>query len=136
MFYIDTNIFLELELKDAKWKECRDFLEKVSRNEVEALISSFHIYSVVLRIETETELPLRIKKFVNSVSNFLGLSIYEPKLNDWLNAIEIMQKENLDFDDSMVVSCMRANRIKRLVSFDTDFDEIKEIERIEPKDVK
>lgn len=136
MFYIDTNIFLELELKDEKWKECRDFFEKVSKNEVEALISSFHVYSVILRIETETELPSRIKKFVNSISKFLGLSIYEPKLNDWLNVIEIMQKENLDFDDSMVVSCMRANKIKKLVSFDQDFDKIREIERIEPKDVR
>lgn len=52
-----------------------------------------------------------------------------------LKSIDIMGKYNLDFDDALVVSSMIANKIKKLVSFDKHFDVVREIERIEPKDV-
>jgi predicted nucleic acid-binding protein len=49
-----------------------------------------------------------------------------------------MKSYNLDFDDAVVVSIMASNKISRLVSFDKDFDRVKDealVNRIEPKDV-
>lgn len=43
-----------------------------------------------------------------------------------------MRKYNIDFDDALVVSSMAEAKIKKLISFDKDFDKIKEIERLEP----
>jgi predicted nucleic acid-binding protein len=61
--------------------------------------------------------------------------ILNPDLMTILKSIDIMGKYNLDFDDALVVSSMIANKIKKLVSFDKHFDVVREIERIEPKDV-
>jgi len=46
-----------------------------------------------------------------------------------------MKGENLDFDDALVISCMKANNIRDLISFDRHFDKVKGIRRIEPGDV-
>jgi len=42
------------------------------------------------------------------------------------------KRRKLDFDDSLVVSCMQNNGIKKIVSLDKHFDKVKVIERIKP----
>lgn len=48
------------------------------------------------------------------------------------DATEAMEKNELDFDDSLVVSCMKNNGIKKIVSLDKHFDKVKGVERIRP----
>lgn len=43
-----------------------------------------------------------------------------------------MVRRKLNYDDSYVVSSMKTNDIKTLVSFDRHFDKQSEIERLEP----
>lgn len=135
MFFVDTNIFLEVEFKDTRWKESYDFLTKVAKGELEAITSDFAIFSIILEIETKVKSVDRIGKFVKSLAEYLGLSIFYPTENELLAALDFMKKYNLDFDDALVVACMVSNKIKKMVSFDSDFDKVKEIERVEPKDI-
>lgn len=43
-----------------------------------------------------------------------------------------MKKYKLDFDDALVISCMKENNIKSLVTYDNHFIKIKEINLIKP----
>ncbi len=66
--------------------------------------------------------------FINS----LNLRILRPTLKAIYDTMEFMKKYKLDFDDSLVISCMLENNIKHLVSYDKHFDKVKEIEIIRP----
>lgn len=134
-YFIDTNIFLEVEFKDSKWIECKDLLLKIENSEIEALTSDFIIYSGILEIQSKASSIARIRNFITGISKLSGLIIYQAVFNDLLIAANLMEKNNLDFDDALVVASMKANKIKGLISFDRDFDKVKEISRIEPKDV-
>lgn len=136
MFFIDTNIFLELEFQDIKWKDCDKFLRNVDKGKIEGIISNFILDSVILEIEAKTKSLVKISKFISNIFEYTGLNIYTPRKIDYKNSLVLMKKYNLDFDDALVVACMVSNKIKKLVSFDSHFDKVKEIERIEPKDVK
>lgn len=132
--FVDANIFLEISLKDKRSEECKSFLLK-SRKEINIVTSDFIIYSCVLRSQTK-EKPLEgVRGFFNFISEFYEMEILRPSLTVMMKSKEFMKKYSLDFDDALVVACMIENKIKQLVSFDEDFDKVKEIERLEPKDV-
>jgi len=135
MYIIDASIFLEVELKQERNEECKQFLSKVTRGEIKAIISDFAIDSIILIIERHRGNWKEIKKFLESLSLFSGLSIYKVTLIDKIKATEHMKNLGLDFDDSVVLQSAFSNNIKEIVSFDKDFDGIKEIRRLEPGDV-
>ena len=58
------------------------------------------------------------------------LKIIRASFDDFYCAIEIMKTTNLDFDDSLIVACMKNYGIKELASLDKHFDKVKGIERI------
>lgn len=132
MFFIDANIFLELELEDKKWKESDAFLRKLAKNEFSAIISDFHVYSIILVMEAKTKSARELARFISAIQGFDSLYVYYPTNDDLMSATKIMERYRLTFDDALIVACMAANNIKRLVSFDADFDKVKEIERLEP----
>lgn len=132
--FVDTNIFLELQFEDSRWRECLEFLKKVETGEIFAFTSDFVVYSSVLEISSKKpkKKELNIETFLTAISTMQGLSILRPTIDEMSNAVASMAKRKLDFDDSLVVSAMVANNITTLVSFDRHFDGIKEIKRVEP----
>ena len=45
LLLIDTNIFLELYLGQGKAEDCERFLEKVSKDEIEAVVTKFTVHA-------------------------------------------------------------------------------------------
>ena len=99
-------------------------------NNSQAVTSDFIIYTCVIQIKNKLKSTSAIKNALIFFSNFQGLKIVRPSLNDVYNAVELMESSRLDFDDSLVVSAMKSNNVKELASLDRDFDRIKGIERI------
>ncbi len=132
MFFIDANIFLEVELGDNRSEECKKFLTKVLEKKINAYTSDFLLYTSILQIETKLKSREKMEDFIVFISNLENLEIIRPNLDTIKVATDIAKKYNMTFDDGLIVACMRANDIKKLVSLDTDFDDVKEIERIEP----
>ena len=136
-FFIDTNIFLELLFQDARWEECRGFLKKVETRELNASTSDFVVYSAVLEIaaKSKRKSEVKVETFLESLASLAGLSLIRPTMKEMKDATEFMGNRKLDFDDSYVVSCMIANKMKSLVSFDRHFDKLNEVKRIEPIEI-
>ena len=67
---------------------------------------------------------------VKSNVNFTSLNILRLDFNEIYNGINIIDEYNLDFDDSLVVACMRTYGIEKLASLDRHFDKVKNIKRI------
>lgn len=53
-------------------------------------------------------------------------------MKDRFNALFLISKYNLDYEDAMVLQSAILTRSKEIVSFDKHFDKVKEIKRIEP----
>jgi predicted nucleic acid-binding protein len=132
--FIDTNIFLELEFQDSRWQECKQLLEKVESGEIKAATSDFIVYSSILEIESKegSRAQAKIVTFLTVLSSLKGLSILRPAAIEMTDAARFMNRRKLDYDDSYVVSSMKSDDIKTLVSFDRHFDKQTEIQRLEP----
>ncbi|MDI6721208.1 MAG: type II toxin-antitoxin system VapC family toxin [Candidatus Aenigmarchaeota archaeon] len=132
--FIDANIFLELALEDKRSGECEEFFSRLWKKLIEGMTSDFVIYTCLIQIENKSNIK-DMKNFLIFADNMEGLTIHSPTYQTVYAAFDIMENHKLDFDDALVVAVMRALSIKELVSFDSHFDRIREIKRIEPKDI-
>jgi predicted nucleic acid-binding protein len=135
--FIDTNILLELEFQDERWLECRDLLKKIETGEIKASTSDFVVYGSILEIESKErgKSAAKISTFLTALSSLKGLSVFRPTVTEMIDASETMKRRKLDFDDSYIVSSMKAEDVRTLVSFDRHFDKQSEIERLEPNQI-
>ena len=128
--FIDANIFLEYLLKDKKWVEAGKFLGRISEGEV-GMTSDFIVYSILLRISHEKKVQL-MKDFTMTLASMKGLRIARFSPQILFNAVSLMEKNRLDFDDSLQVAFMQSLGIQQIVSLDRDFERVPGIKRIEP----
>ncbi|OGI15662.1 hypothetical protein A3K63_04490 [Candidatus Micrarchaeota archaeon RBG_16_49_10] len=132
--FVDVNIFVELFLEQEKQKECFDFFELINKNKLKAYTSDFIIFGSSLILERSGKKPSEIKKFLEDVFNIKGLTVYDLTPSDMINATKNMKNYNLSLEDAFSLQGALENKIKDFVSFDRDFDKVKIIKRVEPKD--
>ena len=128
--FIDANIFLEIFLKDSKSEECKAFLKSLQEKNMQALTTDFIMYSCILQVQSKLKDTGSIKNAVIFFNNCFNLKIIMPTIDDIFDAVEAIEKEKLDFDDSLVVACMKSNGITELASLDRHFDKVRGIKRI------
>lgn len=121
MYLIDTNIFLEILLKQDKSEACKTFLDK---NKDAINISDFTLHSigVILFRQNEEQIFLKFISDILPKSNLLTL----PKKN-YEEIINIKSEIGLDFDDSyQYIVCKHYNL--KFITMDQDFKKVKNIE--------
>lgn len=121
MYLIDTNIFLEILLKQDKSDSCKTFLDK---NIGSINISDFTLHSigVILFRQNEEQSFLKFISDTLPKTNLLSL----PK-NKYDEVIIIKNKIGLDFDDSYQYNICKQFDLK-FVTMDKDFKKVKDIE--------
>lgn len=125
--FIDANIFLTVFLDDEKAEECGAFLSSLQRQGTKAVTTDFILYSCIIAVQRnlkDTKFVKDVIVFFNSITN---LAILRPSMKDFYGAVEVMGESRLDFDDALVVACIRNYGIPELVSLDKDFDRVKDI---------
>jgi len=128
---IDANILLEIFLKDQKSEQCKSFLRSLKDKGIEPFITDFLIYACLLIIQSDVKDPKSLQNFLIFI-NDNDFRVIRPSLEICYHATEIMKETGLDFDDGLIVACMKKYGIKELVSFDKHFDKVKDIKRIVP----
>ncbi|NHI94349.1 MAG: PIN domain-containing protein [Candidatus Lokiarchaeota archaeon] len=136
MYFIDANILLEVMLDQQNSVECIECLKNLEKGKFYGYINDFLLYSICLTIIYKTDDLDLVKKFLKIIKSFNNLVIYYPSISDLTQAISFMNTYKLDFDDSLVLSCMKSLKIKNIISFDKHFDNISQINRIEPSFLK
>jgi len=134
LYFIDANIFLEIELEDEKKEECKKFFQRIIDGKEKSLTSDFILYSILLELIKKSTIK-RAKEFLIFLEEIKNIEIFHPSSEIISQALDTMKRYGVDFDDALVVSIMAEAKIRKLVSFDKDFDKIKEIERIEPNQI-
>ncbi|NHV98706.1 MAG: type II toxin-antitoxin system VapC family toxin [Thaumarchaeota archaeon] len=130
MYLVDTNIFLEVMLSQARSKECEVFLKSVKEGVSKAFVTDFSIYSVMIIMSSLSKTD-ELRVFLSSLSAYKGLAIHRNGLKDLLRAIGIMMEKRLDLDDAIQYSAAVSLGVKAIVSFDKHFDGL-EVPRAEP----
>lgn len=133
--FIDSNIFLEVELAQEHGEASRKFLKMVQKGEVRAYTTDFHLDNVVIVMENYGKSWRDIAVFLASLLHYRGLIIYPLLIYDKIKATEIMKEEGLDFDDSLAAYVVKKLNLKVVVSYDSDFDGVSWLERKVPEDL-
>jgi predicted nucleic acid-binding protein len=123
-----------VQLGQSRSQECKDFINKVDAG-LQAYTSDFIIDSIVIIMENRNVQTSKILRFLLALTSSKGLSIYNHTFTDRILAANTMLKSGLTFDDSMVMIAVKALKAKSVVSFDSHFDDLKGIKRVEPKDL-
>ncbi len=129
-YLIDANIFLEAQLEEGKSEVCRGFLAEVRDGSIEGVLTMFHADTVAVMMENKG-FQDKISGFMLSLYMYKGLDVFTLELSGKAEAM--MSDNGLSFDDSIAVQTMEELEIEKIVSYDDDFDGVRE--RITPREV-
>jgi predicted nucleic acid-binding protein len=135
LLYVDSSVFIYPVIYDEaavmEAKSCKSFLLKIAFKEVDAYTSLITWDEVawavrkVLGVEASLSQARKLLKFPNL--KFLGV-----RKTTISKAQEIMERYGLKPRDAIHAATAMENRITIIVSYDKDFDRIRELKRVEP----
>lgn len=133
MYFIDANIFLELQLNQQRADQCDAFLRKIQKGMIKAVTTDFHLDTIILIMEKYGKSPADLRLFISSLIGFSGLEIHFLSVADRLKAIKHMEEFKLEYDDALAYQAMKKLNISSIVSYDKHFDSLSNITRQEPQ---
>jgi uncharacterized protein len=132
--FLDTNVFLLAVGKDSPQRQaCLDVLDAASRGDLEAVTSS-EVLQEILHVRARRGSLDEALQLASEASQLVAETL-PVRGDDVLSACTTLAKHaKIDVRDAIHVAVMKAGRIHTIISTDTDFDAIREIRRIDPKD--
>ena len=134
--FIDTGILLRYFTRDneQKAKQVLNLLLRVERGEEKVITSSLVIFETVFTLQSFYKVPRpRIKELVTSIISLRGLQL--PGKNIYYHAFDLYISKNISFANAYNAAYMLAEQIPSIYSWDTDFDKIEGIIRVEHEKV-
>lgn len=131
--FLDTNILLRYFTRDDEQKAQRalDLLIRVERGEEKIITSSLVIFETVFTLQRFYKVPRqRIKELILSIISLRGLHL--PGKNVYYQAFDLYVAHNISFADAYNAAYMLSEEISNIYTWDTDFDRIDGIVRLEP----
>lgn len=137
MEFVDTNVFIRFLTGDdpAKAQQCKELFERANRGEVELTTSESVIAEIVFilsskRLYNQSRSDIRARLY--PIISIQGLKLAHRRM--YLRALDIYEKNNLDFEDALTVAQMERQELTELYSYDGDFDKVQgaDITRLEP----
>jgi predicted nucleic acid-binding protein len=132
--FLDTNILLRYFTRDDEQKAQRalDLLIRVERGEEKIITSSLVIFETVFTLQCFYKVPRqRIKELILSIISLRGLHL--PGKNVYYQAFDLYVAHNISFADAYNAAYMLSEEISNIYTWDTDFDRIDGIVRLEPE---
>ncbi len=121
MFLVDTNIFLEILLKQHKKESCKKFLDG---NIGSLNITDFSLHSIGVVLFRYNKKDV-FQKFIEDIIQ--NLKILSSPIELYRKIISDSKSLNLDFDDVYQYNTAGYYGLK-LVTMDKDFERIKDVE--------
>ena len=133
MYLVDTNIFLEVLLSQAKKEECEKFLDQFKKGKKLGIMTDFTVHSIIVAMYSYERLE-GLKVFLSSLTGYKGLRIYPTDLTNEIKATELATQNKLDMDDTIQYAIALDTNVEAIVSFDKHFNNLK-IPRKEPHQI-
>lgn len=120
MYFIDTNIFLELILNQSQAGPCRELFKKIE-NGLDCACSHFSIYSICINLERK-KMGRQARVFLEYLLSLENLRITNLSVEDDLQILETAKNTGLDFDDSLQYVVSQQAGCEKIITFDTDYE--------------
>ena len=135
MKFLDANVILRYLTRDdpKKAENCYELFQKVKRGEIELTTCEAVIAEVVYVLSSHSlyNLPRdEVCSLLLPIINLYGLKIPQKRL--YIRALDIYASKNIDFEDALSFVHMEKRQIKEIYSYDSDFDKLEELRRLEP----
>ena len=133
--FLDTNILLRYLTRDDEDKAQRSLslLIKAEQGQEKVITSSLVIFEVVFTLQSFYKIPRQqIKELVLPIIFLRGLHL--PGKHVYQRAFDLYVTKNISFADAYNVAYMLAEEVFHIYSWDTDFDKIDGITRLEPEE--
>jgi predicted nucleic acid-binding protein len=134
MIFIDANIFMYAAGRDSPQKEpCRKLLAKLLRaGSAAEYVTSTEVLQELLHRYHALRVPDKAYQLVDYILK-IGVVVLPVELEDVLFARKIMQDNNgIGTRDAIHAAVALRKGIARIMSYDSDFDRILKIVRIQP----
>ncbi len=118
MYLINTNVWLERFLDQARAEEVSHFLDRIPSERLFITDFAFHSIGVILSKLGHKDALLR---FVQDAFTYGAVSLIHLDPEDIQRVVRMMEQFNLDFDDAYQYSAAEKYNLTT-VSFDSDFD--------------
>ncbi|MFH1280129.1 MAG: PIN domain-containing protein [Candidatus Beckwithbacteria bacterium] len=134
--FVDTNIFIRFITKDdeKKAKKVFELFKLVEQGKIKLIVIEAVLAEVVYTLSSKKLYALsmeKVRQVLIPIIEMKGLKM-ENK-NVFLLALDYMIDKKVDFEDALIVAYMVKSKIKRVYSYDRDFDKFKQIKRVEPR---
>ncbi len=136
MKFLDTNILLRYFTRDDERKAvaCFALLQRVQQGQEEVTTSEVILTEVAYVLSSRSHYNLRpadISARLRPIVALRGLKL--PHKRSFLRALDLFASHPfLDFEDALTVAHMERLGITEILSYDTDFDRIPTVKRLEP----
>jgi len=121
MFLVDTNVFLEILLRQDKKEDCKRFLEDHFGN-ISTTDFSLHSIGVILFRHDKEDI---FQRFVSDI--IPNVKLLSLPMEQYSECIKIKKSLKLEFDDAYQYATAKYYGMK-LTTMDRDFEGIKDVE--------
>ncbi|MBI2872659.1 MAG: type II toxin-antitoxin system VapC family toxin [Chloroflexi bacterium] len=137
MKFLDTNVILRYLTKDdeAKAEACYQLFQRVKQGG-EELFTCEAIVTEVVYVLSSPRAPYRLSHEEVSarllpILTLRGLKL--PQKRVYLRALDLYASSPfLDFEDALAVAHMEQRGMAEIISYDSDFDRVTGLQRVEP----
>lgn len=134
--FLDTNILLRYLTRDdeEKAQACLALLLRVERGEETVVTSDLVIAETVFTLQSPRQYSLsqdRIRELVEPVIALRGLRLPHKAL--YTRAFDLYCQTGISFTDAFNAAYMEPRGLTEVYSYDTDFDRVEGIRRVEPE---
>lgn len=132
MIFLDTNIILRFILKDHPIysPKAEEIIEQIDGGSVKVYISWPTILEVVFVLQNSIKLPKKeIAEKILPIFHLDNAALEQKYLLDTIFGYYV--DKNISLTDAYNAALMQKKKIKRIYSFDEDFDKFPQIKRLE-----
>ncbi len=134
--FLDTNILLQHLVRENEQKAagCRELLLRLERGEEVAVATDIVIFEMVYILQSPRHYGLprgRIRQLVEPLIALRGLRL--PRKSLYARAFDLYCDTSVSFADAYNAAYMEGRGITEVYSYDSDFDRIPGISRVEPE---
>lgn len=132
MICLDTNIILRFILNNDPdlSPKARLIIEKIQSDKIKVYLPMLAVSEIVFTLERSYRLPK--EEIVKSLLTIFSLPSLNVENREQIEeAFRDYLEKNVNFPDAFYIALMKKKRIKKIYSFDRDFDKFPKIQRLE-----
>lgn len=133
VIFVDTNVFLRFLLADhpQQSSRCKKLFEQAAKGKVMLITSELVVAEIAWVLSSfYKESHQSVAQKLRQIIMFKGLTI--PNREVLLLATQKFESQKLDFIDAYNYALAIKNKVRKIYSYDKDFDKLKELQRLEP----